>query len=736
MSGTPLSGADLSLPLVNPHAGRLGRLLESLRAEHAFAGMGGTPGRPAPLPMTMDEARARGWDELDVVIVTGDAYLDHPSFAMAILGRVLEAAGYRVGIVSQPDWRSAEDWRRFGRPRLFFGTSAGNMDSMINHYTANRKVRNADAYSPGGRIGLRPDRATLSYCQRAREAFPGVPVIAGGVEASLRRLAHYDYWSDKVRKSILLDCKADLVVFGMGEEAILEITQRLDRGEKVKDLRDMRGVAYCLGASEQIPEWPAGPSGHLAPRDDLSARGASGPLASGPPMTLTLPSFQQVSTDKLAFAEATRIIHNETNPYNAKRLVQWHNRQAVVANPPAFPISQASMDAIYALPYTRRPHPSYREPIPAFGMIKDSVTIMRGCFGGCTFCSITTHQGRTIQSRSKESVLTEIEQMAADPKFKGTISDIGGPTANMYEMKCTRPEVEAVCRRQSCVHPTICKLLGTDHGPLVELMKEARETPGIKKVLVASGIRMDLARRSPEYMKELVKHHVGGHLKVAPEHTDPEVLMKMRKPANDDFEKFTEVFDRESKKAGKEQYVVPYFIASHPASDLDAMIHLAVFLKQNGYKPDQVQDFIPAPFDVATAMYYTGIDPFTKKPVYIAKQLKDRKLQRALMQFFKPENYFEVREALQRAKRTDLIGDGCDALIPSRPPKEALQKRRDGANQRFAGNYVHTPPGTGAGPTGKSGKSSGQPNNSPPGNSRPTSKQSRRKPGKGYRPKG
>ncbi len=644
--------------------------------------------------MTMDEARRRGWDELDVVIVTGDAYIDHPSFAMAILGRVLEAAGFRVGIVSQPDWRKVDDWRRFGRPRLFFGISAGNMDSMINHYTANKKIRNADAYSPGGRIGLRPDRATLSYCQRAREAFPGVPVIAGGVEASLRRLAHYDYWSDKVRKSILLDCKADLVVFGMGEEAILEIAQRLDKGESVKELRDMRGVAYCLGASEQPPT-------------DSS--------------TITLPTFDQVSTDKLAFAEATKIIHNETNPYNAKRLVQWHDRQAVVANPPAFPISQASMDAIYSLPYTRRPHLSYREPIPAFGMIKDSITIMRGCFGGCTFCSITTHQGRTIQSRSKQSVLSEIEQMGTDPKFKGTISDIGGPTANMYEMKCTQPEVEAVCRRQSCVHPTICKLLGTDHGPLVQLMKEARETPGIKKVLVASGIRMDLARRSPEYMRDLVQHHVGGHLKVAPEHTDPDVLMKMRKPSNDDFEQFTEVFKRESKRAGKQQFIVPYFIASHPASDLDAMINLAVFLKQNGYKPDQVQDFIPAPFDVATAMYYTGIDPFTKKPVYIAKQLKDRKLQRALMQFFKPENYFEVREALQRAKRTDLIGDGCDSLIPSHPPKEALQKRRDDANQRFAGNYVHTPPGTGAGTKGKPVK----------GN-----KQSRHKPGKGYRPKG
>ena len=702
-----MPGPELSLPVFRPEAGRLGTLLESLRpvgqasslpkmdaAVKKSTAIGNGPsisGRQdacPTLPMSMDEAHARGWDELDVVFVTGDAYIDHPSFAMAILGRVLEAAGFRVGIVSQPDWRKVDDWRRFGRPRLFFGISAGNMDSMINHYTANKKVRNADAYSPGGRIGLRPDRATLSYCQRAREAFPGVPVIAGGVEASLRRLAHYDYWSDKVRRSILLDCKADLVVFGMGEEAILEIAQRLSRGETVKDLRNMRGVAYALGASE-----------------------------SPPTAALVLPSFEQVSSDKPAFAEATRIIHNETNPYNAKRLVQWHDRQAIVCNPPPFPISQASMDAIYTLPYTKKPHPIYKEPIPAFDMIKDSVTIMRGCFGGCTFCSITTHQGRIIQSRSKDSVIAEIGQMAADPKFKGTVSDIGGPTANMYQMTCSRPEVEAVCRRQSCVHPTICKLLGTDHGPLVQLMKEARETPGVKKVLVASGIRMDLARRSPEYMKELVQHHVGGHLKVAPEHTDPEVLMKMRKPANDDFEKFTDVFNRESKKAGKKQYIVPYFIASHPASDLDAMINLAVFLKQNGYKPDQVQDFIPAPFDVATAMYYTGIDPFTKKPVHVARQLRDRKLQRALMQFFKPENYFEVREALQRAKRTDLIGEGCDALIPSRPPKEALQRRRQDANQRFAGNYVHTIPGTGA------GKRAGQ-------------KESRRNPGRGYRPKG
>jgi len=524
-------------------------------------------------------------------------------------------------------------------------------------------VRNDDAYSPGGRIGMRPDRATLAYCQRAREAYKGVPVIAGGVEASLRRLGHYDFWSDKVRRSILLDCKADLLAFGMGEDAIVEIARRLDAGESVRDLRDMRGVAYTLGASE-------------APPDDA----------------LELPSFEQVSSDKRAFAEATRVIHSETNPFNARRLVQRHDKQAVVCNAPPLPISTEAMDGIYGLPYTRRPHPTYTEPIPAFAMIQDSVTIMRGCFGGCTFCSITTHQGRVIQSRSQESVLHEVRGMAADPRFKGVVSDIGGPTANMYQMRCTRPEVEAICRRQSCVHPTICTLLGTDHEPLVELMKKARETRGIKKVLVASGIRMDLARRSPRYMRELTRHHVGGHLKVAPEHTDPSVLARMRKPGTDDFGKFAKSFAEESEKAGKKQYLVPYFIASHPGSDLDAMIDLAVFLKRNGYEPDQVQDFIPAPFDVATAMYYTGIDPFTKKPVHVARHLRDRKLQRALMQFFKPENYLEVRKALLMAGRGDLIGHGCDALIPAEPPRKVLERRRADANKRFDGKYVHALP--------------------------------------------
>ena len=619
----------------------------------------------APLaPVSGAEMRARGWDYVDVVFVSGDAYVDHPSFAAALLTRVLEAAGFRVAVLAQPDWRSCEPWRQFGRPRLFFAVSAGNMDSLINHYTANKKVRNDDAYSPGGRIGLRPDRATLPYCHRAREAFPGVPVIAGGVEASLRRLAHYDYWSDTVRKSILFDCKADLLAYGMGEETIVEIARRLAAGKTVRDLRDLRGVAYALGAKE---------SEALKVGDDA----------------ILLPTYEAVKADKLTFAEATRLIHINTNPHNAKTLVQFHDREAVVVNPPCLPLSQAEMDRVYDLPYTRRPHPSYREPVPAFEMIKDSVTIMRGCFGGCTFCSITAHQGRIIQSRSQESVLKEVRKMAADPEFSGVVSDIGGPTANMYEMVCTRPEVEAKCKRLSCVHPTICKLLGTDHGPLVELMRRARTEPGVRKVLVASGVRMDLAQRSPEYMRELAEHHVGGHLKVAPEHTDSTVLGLMKKPDNDDFQDFAREFARASRAGGKpKQYLVPYYIASHPGSDLHAMIDLALFLKRNGYRPDQVQDFIPAPFDIATALYYTGLDPFTGKEVYVAKGLRDRKMQRALMQFFKPDNYFMVRDALIQAGRQDLIGGGCDCLIPAQPPKEAIEARRRRANQTAHGEEV------------------------------------------------
>jgi uncharacterized radical SAM protein YgiQ len=650
---------------------------------------------PPHLPASAREMKARGWDWVDVVLVSGDAYVDHPAFAMGILGRVLEAAGFRVAVLSQPDWRSAEPWRMFGRPRLFFGISAGNMDSMINHYTANKKVRNDDAYSPGAQIGLRPDRATMPYCQRAREAFPGVPVIAGGVEASLRRLAHYDYWSDTVKRSILLDSKADLVVFGMGEQSIVEIAKRLDAGENVRALRDMRGVAYALGARDEPPS-----------------------------SAIVLPSFEEIKADRHLFAKATKIIHQETNPLNAKTLVQYHDKQAVVANPPGLPISQEDMDRIYGLPFTRKPHPMYKgQTIPAYETVKDSVTIMRGCFGGCTFCSITAHQGRIIQSRSKESILGELARMGNDPSFSGVVSDLGGPTANMYEMRCTKPEVEAKCKRLSCVHPKLCKLLGTDHGPLVELMRESRDVEGISKVFVASGIRMDLAQLSPEYMDELAAHHVGGHLKVAPEHTDTEVLKRMKKPNQEDYSGFADAFREASERVGKpKQYLVPYYIASHPGSDLAAMIDLALFLKRNGYRPDQVQDFIPAPFDIATCMYHTGLDPFTGEEVYTAKHLKDRKLQRALLQFFKPENYFEVRDALMKAGRSDLIGAGCDALIPAQPPKAAVRARMVKANKALGeGKYVHevkpqeptsTPPRpqptNGARPAGRASNEAGQ----------------------------
>ena len=643
----------------------------------------------APLaPTTAQELRSLGWDAVDVVFVTGDAYVDHPSFAMAILHRVLARAGYRVAILSQPAWRTCDPWRQFGRPRLFYAVSAGNMDSMINHYTANKKVRNDDAYSPGGEIGLRPDRATLVYTQRCREAFKGVPVIAGGVEASLRRLAHYDYWSDTVKRSIVLDSKADLVVYGMGESNIVAIADRLKSGQTVRDLRDLRGVAFALGAGETPPAdappdvWQS----VLPPVAAPPASHAAGWVAE----TIVVPSFERVKADVTDFAEATRLIHSHTNPFNAATLVQYHDRQAVVQTPPAFPLSQPEMDAIFDLPYTRRPHPGYTQPVPAHEMIKDSVTIMRGCFGGCTFCSITAHQGRIIQDRSPDSIQRELTKVAADPDFKGVISDIGGATANMYAMRCTRPEVEAKCKRLSCVHPGVCKLLGTDHGPLIQLMRAARNTDGVKMVRVSSGIRMDLAQLSPEYVRELAEHHTGGRLKVAPEHTSPAVLERMKKPSIANFDAFTEQFMGASRAAGKpRQQIIPYFIASHPGSDMADMIDLALYLKRSGYRPDAVQDFIPAPFDIATCMYYTGLDPFTKKPVKTAKNLRDRKLQRALMQFFKPENYFEVREALTQAGRADLIG-GCEGLIAAQPPKEAIEARRKQANDAAQGDHYHT----------------------------------------------
>ncbi|MDH3592712.1 MAG: YgiQ family radical SAM protein, partial [Planctomycetota bacterium] len=569
---------------------------------------------PAFLPRSHAEMRARGWDQADVVFVTADAYVDHPSFAMAILSRTLEAAGYRVAILSQPDWKSAEAWRALGRPRLFYAVSGGNMDSMINHYTANRKRRNDDAYSPGGRIGLRPDRPTPVYAQRCREAFPGVPVIVGGIEASLRRIAHYDYWSETVRPSMLVSSKADLLAFGMGERTIVEIANRLAAGESVKDLRNMRGICYLLGKSETPP------------------------VAE----TIELPGYEEVKRDKRAFATMTRLHHHETNPLNARRLVQRHGDRLLVHNPPALPLTQDEMDEAFGHPYLRRPHPSYNERVPAHTMIKDSVTIMRGCFGGCTFCSITMHEGRTIQSRSEASILREVEALAGDEGFKGTISDLGGPTANMYQMRCTRPDVEAKCRRLSCIHPKVCPLLGTSHKPTIDLLRKARAIPGVKHVFVASGIRMDLANLDKEYVREIAQHHTGGHLKIAPEHTSDKVLDLMKKPSKASCDEFAASFDQASREAGKEQYLVPYFIASHPGSNVDEMIDLAVFLKQRGYRPRQVQDFIPAPMDVATCMYYSGFDPYTMKRVPVARKMKARQVQRALLQYFKPENWSEV----------------------------------------------------------------------------------------------
>ncbi len=617
--------------------------------------------RPEPwLPTTADEIRARGWDAPDVVFVSGDAYVDHPSFAMAVLSRVLESHGFRVAILPQPDWRSAAAWRALGRPRLFYAVSAGNMDSMINHYTANKKRRNDDAYSPGGRIGLRPDRPTPVYAQRCREAFPGVPVVIGGIEASLRRIAHFDYWSDQVRPSMLATSKADLLAFGKGEATIVAIARRLAGGEPAAALRDLRGVAYLLGAREALPAWPG--------------------------ETLALPSLEDAGRDPMAFARMTRAFHHETNPFNARRLTQAHGDRTLVLNPPCLPIAESEMDAIYDLPYTRRPHPRYAEPIPAHTMIKDSVQIMRGCFGGCTFCSITMHEGRVIQSRSPRSVLAEVRAIAAAPGFKGTISDLGGPTANMYQMRCTRPEVEAVCKRLSCIHPTICKLLGTSHAPTIALMRGARAVPGVKRVHIASGIRMDLANLDEAYVDELATHHVGGHLKVAPEHQSDRVLALMKKPSHREFETFADTFQRASERAGKEQYLVPYFIASHPGSRVEDMIELAVFLKQHGYRPRQVQDFIPAPMDIATCIYHTGIDPLTMAPVETVKKLRDRQTQRALMQFFEPRNWFVVHKALVDAGRRDLIGSGPQCLISAAPPPEALAAKRREATEA---THVH-----------------------------------------------
>src|SRR3954469_15543990 len=600
------------------------------------------------LPTTREEMHARGWDELDVLIVTGDAYVDHPAFGPILVARFLEARGYKVGIVAQPAWTTPDDLLRMGRPRLFVGVSAGNLDSMLNKLTAQKKVRSEDQYSPGGRTEARPNRASIVYSNLCRQAFPGLPIVLGGIEASLRRIAHYDYWSESVRRSILLDAKADLLVFGMGERAAWEIARRLAEGEPVSALTDVRGTAHVKKNPE---EWQA-----IA--DDATRFVRDG-------KAVVLPSYEEVSTDKGAFATMSRMFQFETNAHNGRPILQVHGKQAVYFNPPALPLDEKEMDGLYDMPFTRKPHPDYAgQRIPAYDTVKESIVTMRGCFGGCTFCSITEHEGRVIQSRSADSVLREVRALSRMSGFKGTITDLGGPTANMYKMTCKDDETESACRRLSCVHPGICENLITDHAPLIDLMKKVREEKGIKKVYIASGVRYDLAERSPEFISELAKHHTGGQLSVAPEHNESGVLDKMKKPGIQSYERFAQAFCQASEKAGKEQYLVPYFISGHPGSTLKDAVSLAVYLKANDMRPRQVQDFIPTPMAVATAMFYTGLDPLTGEPVYTARDLREKRMMKALIFYWDAQHWPLAREALKKAGRADLIGRGPHALVP------------------------------------------------------------------------
>ncbi|WP_313240948.1 YgiQ family radical SAM protein [Stutzerimonas kunmingensis] len=669
---------------------------------------------PAPfLPMSREEMDQLGWDSCDIIIITGDAYVDHPSFGMAIIGRLLEAQGFRVGIISQPDWHSKDDFMKLGEPNLFFGVAAGNMDSMINRYTADRKVRSDDAYTAGGLAGKRPDRASLVYSQRCKEAYKHVPVVLGGIEASLRRIAHYDYWSDKVRRSILMDATADVLLYGNAERAIVEVAQRLARGEPIEAITDVRGTAFIR---KDTPEgWfeidstridrPGKIDKIINPyvnTQDLSAcaiekdKGPQDDPNEARPVELLphpklerdrtvirLPSFEKVRNDPALYAHANRVLHLETNPGNARALVQRHDDRELWLNPPPIPLTTEEMDYVFAAPYARVPHPAYAgAKIPAYEMIRFSVNIMRGCFGGCTFCSITEHEGRIIQSRSHESILHEIEEMKNVPGFTGVVSDLGGPTANMYRLACKSHEIEKHCRKPSCVFPGICENLDTDHSSLIELYRKARALPGVKKILIASGLRYDLAVESPEYVKELVTHHVGGYLKIAPEHTERGPLDKMMKPGIGTYDRFKRMFEKYSKEAGKEQYLIPYFIAAHPGTTDEDMMNLALWLKANGFRADQVQAFYPSPMASATAMYHTGKNPLRKvtyksEGVTVVKSEEQRRLHKAFLRYHDPKGWPLLRDALIRMGRADLIGNGKHQLIPAhQPATEGYQSAR------------------------------------------------------------
>ena len=667
------------------------------------------------LPTSRAEMDELGWDSCDVVLVTGDAYIDHPSFGMALVGRLLESHGFRVGILDQPDWRSAESFRALGRPNLFWGVTAGNMDSMVNRYTSDRKIRSDDAYSPDGAAGLRPDRSVIVYAQRCREAFADVPLVIGGIEASLRRIAHYDYWSDKVRRSVLVDSHADLLVYGNAERAIVELAHRLAADEKIEDIRDLRGTAFWQSpdatwnvidsTSVDAPgKVDAKPDPYAMEPERQEAPCSTGEAAPAPLIQLRpkkvdranqvirLPSFEQVTQDPVLYAHASRVLHLEQNPGNARAIVQRHGEGAKAAdvwiNPPPVPLTTPEMDALYELPYTRLPHPKHQPTkLPAYEMIKFSVTILRGCFGGCSFCSITEHEGRIIQSRSEKSILHEIEKIRDQtPGFTGNISDLGGPTANMYRMACKSREIEAACRKPSCVFPGICDNLGTDHGPLVTLYKKARALKGVKRIFIASGVRYDLAVRSPEWIRELAQHHTGGYLKIAPEHTEDSPLRHMMKPGIGAYDRFKELFDRYGKEAGKEQYLIPYFIAAHPGTTDEDMLNLALWLKKNGFRPDQVQAFLPSPMASATAMYHSGFNPLkslkARERVHVVKDMQQRRLHKAMLRYHDANNWPMIREALKAMGRADLIGGSKHHLVPPWQPAGTGQQHEGQRGRR------------------------------------------------------
>ena len=682
-------------------------------------------GQALMLPTSREEMDELGWDSCDIILITGDAYIDHPSFGMALVGRLLEAQGFRVGIIAQPEWQDAKAFKALGKPNLYFGITAGNMDSMVNRYTADRKIRSDDAYTPDAAPNKRPDRAVLVYSQRCRQAYSHVPLIIGSIEASLRRIAHYDYWSDKVRRSVLVDSKADILLYGNAERALVEISHRIAKGESVRDIQDIRGTAFMR---KSIPEgWdeiestkldrPGKIDKAIDPYEMKMGKGdascateeskgksdlpegtklieivpsvrARKPKADRSMQVVRLPAYEEVSQDPVLYAHASRVLHLEANPGNARALVQQHGDREVWLNPPPIPLTTEEMDYVYDLPYARKPHPIYKNAkIPAWEMIRFSVNIMRGCFGGCTFCSITEHEGRIIQSRSEKSILKEVEEIRDKVDgFTGVISDLGGPTANMYRIACKSEKIEQSCRKLSCVYPDVCENLNTDHSSLIQLYRKAREIKGVKKILISSGLRYDLAVKSPEYVKELVQHHVGGYLKIAPEHSEKNVLDKMMKPGMGAYDKFKEMFERYSEEAGKKQYLIPYFIAAHPGTTDEDMLNLALWLKRYSFRLDQVQNFTPTPMAMATAMYHSGKNPLRKvtddsEDVVVPKAGKLRKLHKAFIRYHDPANWPMIREALKNMGRADLIGPGKKQLVPAfQPAVIGSIKQSDGSS--------------------------------------------------------